>query len=144
MNKRKIFLFTGESNERFDLAKPSKTSEQTSVNEENLRFIDAWAAVVDHLRASFLSDLLPKLLLQPLVDAKSWQPIAPRCQLCLLGFVRFAQTIHEFKEEFDCDSKAYLERHKAKEDTIEGGFINIELRRLCLPCFLRKLLFDKV
>ena len=39
MNKRKIFLFTGDSNERFDLAKPSKTSEQSSVNEENLRFI---------------------------------------------------------------------------------------------------------
>ena len=91
------------------------------------------------MKSFFLADILPNVLLQPLIDAKTWKPIAPRCQLCLVGFVRFADTIHEFKEKFDCDAAAYLGKYAYPECTKE-----VDTKRLCMPCLLRKVLFDKI
>ena len=94
---------------------------------------------MENVKSFFLTDVLPEVLLQPLVDAKTWKPIAPRCQLCLVGFVRFADTIHEFKEIFDCDAAAYLGKYKHPENSME-----VDTKRLCLPCLMRKVLFDKI
>ena len=53
--------------------------------------------------------------------------------------MRFADTIQDFKENFDCDSSAYLGKFKYQENAVE-----IDTKRLCMPCLMRKVLFEKI
>jgi len=167
-DKRKMFLFMKDS---LDINKPSQAYETTEkddatgemdlclnisgliflpINEATMTItplqsisvkLDAWSDVIDHIRSTFLSDLLPNLMFEPLLDVKSWKPIAPRCQICSIGFVRFADTVNEYRNKYNCDDSAYI--NGCKESKSQSAELNI-IKRLCLPCVIRKLLFEKI
>lgn len=77
------------------------------------------------------------------MDVKTWKAFAPRCVVCAIGFIRFADAVHEFRSKYDCDQRAFAERYAQEEEKGEEHTV-VSPKHLCLPCFMRKTLFERV
>ena len=91
--------------------------------------------MLDFLQEKFLNEWTETQFVGPLVNAKGWKPMTPRCSLCSIGFVRSKDSIARFKE----NSEVYQE--EANRNRSMGIF---EDRHLCLPCTVRKTLAGKI
>lgn len=78
---------------------------------------------------------MPDLRLEPVVSAKTWQPVAPRCSVCSVGYVRFHSTIESFQQH----PMAYINLYGSLN--ISSSSENTHFTHLCLACALRKELF---
>jgi hypothetical protein len=126
---------------------------------------ESWGGLLEHIRVKMFDEWMPNLRLEPVVSVKSWEPQAPRCTVCSVGFVRVASTI----EAFQSNPVAYLQTHQhatastaggttasvngtgTGTGTAEGGggggvgggaaTTSLEHKHLCLGCSVRKELF---
>lgn len=93
--------------------------------------------MLENIREKMFDEWLPQLRLEPAVSVKSWQPIAPRCAVCAVGFVRFRATIAQYQQ----NPVAYLQSHGAQK--ISRSDENTSDNYLCLACAVRKELFQQ-
>jgi hypothetical protein len=99
------------------------------------RIQDVWGGVLTHIHEKFSDEWLQDVLVEPLVDVKSWQPTAPRCAVCSIGFVRFKDSVTRFaanREEYQYEVEQKRAVNAFDENT------------LCLPCVIRKTLFERI
>lgn len=97
--------------------------------------LDVWGGVLEYIQEKFLNEWMDSQFVGPLVDAKGWKPMTPRCSLCSIGFVRNKISIARFKE----NPEAY--QTEASMNRSIGVFEDFHL---CLPCTVRKALAGKV
>lgn len=78
---------------------------------------------------------MSEVRLEPVVSSRTWQPGAPRCSVCSVGFVRFRSTISTFQE----NPLGYIKQHGALSiSSVEAHTSHVHL---CLACAVRKELF---
>ena len=91
--------------------------------------------MVENIRETLFEEWLSEIRLEPVVSLKTWQPEAPRCTVCGVGFVRFRSSI----EGFRANPIAYIQLYGSQN--ISSTSQNTENVHLCLACALRKQLF---
>ena len=106
--------------------------------------------MLEQLRSKLFEDYLPDLTFSPVVCPRTWQPRAPRCSVCAIGFVRFRSSIRCYLDS----PEQYIQRYSAYaagNDTTGGGNSGstgkdgrqIQDQHLCLACALRRELFSQ-
>lgn len=91
--------------------------------------------MLESVRAKLFDEWMPEIRLESVVSPRTWQPGAPRCSVCTVGFVRFRSTIAAFQE----NPLAYIQQHGAQ--SISTSEANTSHVHLCLACAVRKELF---
>jgi len=89
--------------------------------------LDLWAIMIEDVRCKLLNEWLPRSSLGPVTDVKTWKASVPRCIVCALGFARMKQN-HNHK---------LFEKNNSKDN------VEIEDHLLCLPCIIRRDLYNK-
>ena len=85
--------------------------------------LDLWSIMIEDVRSKLINEWLPKTNSGPVIDVKTWKANVPRCIVCALGFARMKQQYHYHTAD--------------KEGT------NIDDHLLCLPCVIRRDLYNK-
>jgi len=93
--------------------------------------------MLESIREKMFDEWMSDLRLEPVVSVKTWQPLAPRCTVCAVGYVRFRSTIAKYTE----NPVAYLQQHGAQQ--ISRSDENTSTQYLCLACAVRKELFQQ-
>lgn len=91
--------------------------------------------MLEIVRETLFDEWLPDLRLEPVISVKTWQPIAPRCSVCSVGYVRFRSTIESFQQH----PLAYINLYGSQN--ISSSSENTHHTHLCLACAVRKELF---
>ncbi len=82
-----------------------------------------WGGIIEHIKRWFLTDVAPIHKLESLIDMKIGQPRAPKCDVCLIGYVRHIARLNG-----------------------QPSMSSVEQRiddKLCLPCLIRRELYEK-
>ena len=84
--------------------------------------LDLWSIMIEDVRCKLINEWLPKTNAGPVTDVKTWKATVPRCIVCALGFARMKQHYHH---------------HSVDKES------NIDDHLLCLPCVIRRDLYNK-
>lgn len=93
--------------------------------------------MLESIREKFFDEWLPEIRLEPIVSVKTWEPQAPRCTVCSVGFVRFRSTIENFLQH----PMAYINLYGSLN--ISSSSENTHHTHLCLACAVRKELYQQ-
>lgn len=99
----------------------------------------SWISILDHIQTKYFTVWKANMEMELLIDVVSWNSTAPKCSLCNIGYVRTKDSLKMYRENPD----QYIAQarqsmlHLAEEDNKLEYF-------LCLPCLMKKELFEKI